>query len=260
MTTPMRSRLLASVVALLATAPPALDQSDIPRPEFPDPQFERTTWQSLNGSWQFAFDDADAGLDAHWYFAGHTFDRTITVPYCFESRLSGIGDTSFHRWVWYRREITLPDSWQTRRTLLHFGAVDYQAKVWVNGQLAGSHEGGNTPFSFDITPLLQSKTNSIVVRAFDPPEDNLIPRGKQFWEPKSKGIFYTRTSGIWQPVWLESTGAAYIDNLQIKPDPLGSVDFETVSAHAQEGDELRVSIFDGETGIASGTALPLDLM
>ncbi len=240
--------------ALLLAAALAAPAATTPRPEFPEPQFERTDWQSLNGDWQFAFDDTDAGIDAHWYAAGHSLDRTIAVPFCFESKLSGIADTGFHPWVWYRREITLPDSWKSRRTLLHFGAVDYQAMVWVNGQLAGSHEGGNTPFSFDITPLLQDGPNSIAVRAFDPPEDKLIPRGKQYWEPKSKSIFYTRTSGIWQSVWLESTGPAYLEHLQIKPDPLGWVNFDAISSRAKGGDELRVSIFDGAAGISSGAA------
>jgi len=168
----------------------------VPRPEFPEPQFERQDWLTLNGDWQFAFDDSDAGVDAHWFASDHTLPRTIAVPYCFESRLSGIGDTGFHPWVWYRREVTLPDTWRGRRTLLHFGAVDYQATIWVNGQLAGSHEGGNTPFVFDVTPILKPGANTITVRAWDPPTDKLIPRGKQYWEPKSKSIFYTRTSGI----------------------------------------------------------------
>ena len=226
--------------------------ADAPRPEFPNPQFERADWITLNGSWQFGFDDADAGVDAHWSAADHKLPRTITVPFCFESRMSGIGDTGFHPWVWYRREVSIPAAWSKKRTLLHFGAVDYQSMIWVNGHLAGSHEGGNTPFVFDITPLLQPGSNVITVRAFDPPQDKLIPRGKQFWEPKSKSIFYTRTSGIWQSVWLESTGGAYLERLHIKPDPLGSVSFDGILSHAKDGDELRVAILDGDREIARG--------
>ena len=240
------SLLFASLVPLAAA---------VPRPEFPEPQFERTDWTTLNGDWQFAFDDADAGIDAHWYAANHALGRSITIPFCFESKLSGIADTGFHPWAWYRREVTLPDSWKPRRTLLHFGAVDYQAMVWVNGQFAGTHEGGNTPFSFDITPLLiAGGSNVITVRAFDPPQDKLIPRGKQYWEAKSKGIFYTRTSGIWQSVWLEATGSAYFERLHIQPDPLGWVTFDSISARAKDGDQLRVSILDGESEISRGTA------
>src|SRR5437764_9895907 len=95
-----------------------------PRPEFPEPQFQRELWQNLNGPWEFEFDDANAGLDADWASGSHKFTRSITVPFCFESRAGGIGDTSFHPWVWYRRSIAIPDAWKGRRILLHFGAVD----------------------------------------------------------------------------------------------------------------------------------------
>src|SRR5579871_1366607 len=165
----------------------ALFAAAIPRSEYPQPQFERARWQSLNGPWEFEFDDANAGLDANWA-GGHPFSRNITVPYCFESKLSGIGDPAFHPWIWYRRSVTIPADWKGRRVLLHFGAVNYQALVWINGKLAGSHEGGNTPFTLDMTPLLAAGANSITVRAHFPPTDLHIPRGKQYWEPKSRSI------------------------------------------------------------------------
>ena len=145
--------------ALFLLACCGLYAAAIPRPEYPQPQFQRDRWLSLNGSWDFEFDDANAGLDADWASGSHKFSRNITVPYCFESRLSGIADTSFHPWVWYRRAVTLPAEWKGRRVLLHFGAVNYWSMVWVNGKLAGSHEGGNTPFTFDVTPLLQPGAN-----------------------------------------------------------------------------------------------------
>jgi beta-galactosidase/beta-glucuronidase len=251
----MRLRIAVPTLCLAASAWAFSADAAVPRPEFPEPQFERADWLTLNGNWQFAFDDADAGVDAHWYAADHALPKTIAVPYCFESRLSGIGDTGFHPWAWYRREVALPAAWSGRRTLLHFGAVDYQASVWVNGQLAGTHEGGNTPFVFDITPLLKPGSNAITVRAWDPPTDKLIPRGKQYWEPKSKSIFYTRTSGIWQSVWLEATGAAYLDHVRISPDPLGDVTFDGIFAHAQANDQMRVSVFSGETEVSRGTAV-----
>src|SRR5205823_3141738 len=108
-------------------------------------------WMKLNGRWEFAFDDGNRGLEENWAATARKFDRNIIVPFCFESTLSGIGDTSFHPWVWYRRAFTVPDAWKGRRVLLNFGAVDYKAMIWVNGQLAGSHTGGNTPFRLDIT-------------------------------------------------------------------------------------------------------------
>lgn len=208
---------------------------------------------TLNGQWQFAFDDDDLGLDNHWYANADQFDKQITVPYCFESKLSGINDTGFHPWAWYTRQITLPEGWQGSRVLLHFGAVDYQSMVWVNGQLAGSHEGGETPFQFDITPLLKPTGNTITVRAWDPPTDKLIPRGKQYWEAKSKSIFYTRTSGIWQSVWLEATGPVWLDSIRTHTDPLGDVKFDGIVAHAKTGDQLRVSIASDGAELSTAT-------
>jgi beta-galactosidase/beta-glucuronidase len=212
-----------------------LGAAEIPRAEYPQPQFEREQWVNLNGPWEFAFDDANRGLEENWAGGVKKFDRNITVPFCFESAMSGIGDTSFHPWVWYRRTITAPDGWKGRRLLLHFGAVDYRATVWVNGRLAGKHQGGNTPFQVDITPLMKAGANSLVVRAEDPPTDRYIPRGKQYWEPKSRGIFYTRTTGIWQPVWLEAAGDSYLDRVRITPSNDGGVRFEARVSRPGQG-------------------------
>src|SRR5437867_80845 len=211
-------------------------RGEMPRPEHPQPQFVRDTWLNLNGPWRFEFDDKNAGLTENWASSNRPFSRQITVPYCFESALSGIGDTSFHPWVWYRRSVTLPEAWKNRRVLLHFGAVDYRAMVWVNGHLAGQHQGGNTPFHLDITPLLKAGANALTVRAEDPPTDRYIPRGKQYWEPTSRGIFYTRTTGIWQTVWLEATGESYLQQVRITPANDGTVRFE--ARVAQPGQSL----------------------
>jgi beta-galactosidase/beta-glucuronidase len=114
--------------------------------------------------------------------------------------------------------------------------------VWVNGQLAGSHEGGNVPFRFDVTPLVKAGSNTVTVRAEDPPTDRSIPRGKQYWEPASRSIFYTRTSGIWQPVWPEAVGASCLDALRIVPTLDGAVRFEVEVARAQPDLDLRVAV------------------
>ena len=106
-----------------------------PRPEYPQPQFQRDEWLNLNGPWEFEFDDDNIGQKEHWAHGGTDFSRTITVPFCFESQKSGIGEPGFHPYVWYRRVFLLPDEWQGRGLLLHFGAVDYRATVWVNGKL-----------------------------------------------------------------------------------------------------------------------------
>ncbi len=244
----------ACVPALVLAASSALAQPAVPRPEFPQPQFERRDWQTLNGPWQFAFDDGDVGLRERWYEPGRSFDRTIVVPFAFESRLSGIGDTSFHPWVWYRRSVTIPDGWQGRRVLLKFGAVDYHATVWLNGQRLGEHEGGSTPFGFDVTDLLVPGANDLVVRAWDPPTDRFVPRGKQYWKEQSESIFYTRTTGIWQPVWLEAAGESYLDSVRITPSMDGAVRFDARLARPADGLTLHATVRFGETEVASGSA------
>jgi beta-galactosidase/beta-glucuronidase len=189
----------------------------LPRPEYPRPQLVRETWLNLNGTWRFAFDDENRGLHEKW-FAKLPSSREILVPFAFQSPLSGIGSNDFHDVVWYERAFALPESWSSQRVLLHFGAVDYRATVWVNGIFATSHEGGHTPFSTDITALIGAGENRIVVRVEDLSEDLHQPRGKQYWQRDSAAIFYTRTTGIWQTVWLEAVGQTYISNLSITPD------------------------------------------
>ncbi|MBM3737569.1 MAG: glycoside hydrolase family 2 [Acidobacteria bacterium] len=234
-------RILAATI-LAFTLPAA-----VPRPEYPEPRFQRVEWLNLNGEWQFEFDDNNAGMPA-------AFSRKITVPFAFETKLSGIGDTGFHPWIWYRRTVQIPPGWQGRRVLIHFGAVDYQSWVWINGQLAGSHEGGSTPFRFDITPLLKPGDNTVVVKAWDPPQDRFIPRGKQYWEPKSRGIFYTRTSGIWQPVWIEATGASYLSNVRVTTHNDGRVRFEARIERPSEGVELHATVTRNGATVAAGSA------
>ena len=227
----------------------------VPRPEFPEPQFQRDRWLNLNGSWEFEFDDANAGLDADWAAGGRKFSRNITVPFCFESPLSGIADPSFHPWIWYRRSVTPPPEWKGQRILLHFGAVNYWSMVWVNGKLAGRHEGGQTPFTLDVTPLLKSGANELTVRAHFPPTDRYIPRGKQYWEPKSKSIFYTRTSGIWQPVWMEPVGASFLEHVRITPEMNGTVNLEFALARPQPDLELTASARLGDQPAGSTKAV-----
>ena len=237
------------VVALSLTA-----QKNLPRAEYPRPQFQREAWLNLNGPWDFEFDDANVGLDQGWVSGSHKFGRTITVPFCFESRASGIGDRTFHPWIWYRRAVTIPADWKGKRVLLNFGAVDYRAQVWVNGQAAGSHEGGNVPFSFDVTPLLKTGDNVITVRAEDPPTDRSIPRGKQYWEVESRSIFYTRTSGIWQTVWLEAAGESYIESVRISPSLDGTVRFAARLARPRPDMELVATVRWKDQVMGTGSA------
>lgn len=228
---------------------------DAPRAEYPRPQFHRERWANLNGEWSFAFDDADAGLGERWQDTGiddlgqPPFDRHVVVPYCYQSALSGIGDTTLHDVVWYARGFDRPDAAPEQdRVHLHFGAVDYWATVWVNGILVARHEGGHTPFSADVTPALRDTGNVLVVRAEDPSQDLTIPRGKQYWKEETEGIFYTPTTGIWQTVWLEPVSAAHVRELRITPDvDRASVDVEVAVAGAYEDLSVRLTgSFDGK--------------
>jgi beta-galactosidase/beta-glucuronidase len=237
---------------LLCLSVMAAAAADIPRPEYPQPQFQRDTWLNLNGPWEFDFDDANAGIDQNWASGAKKFSRTIVVPFAFESQKSGIHDTSFHPYVWYRRALTVPADWQRKRVLLHFGAVDYQAQVWINGRRAGEHEGGHVPFCFDITPLLQPGQNWLTVRAEDQPTDRSMPRGKQYWEPKPRRAFYTRTTGIWQTVWMEATGDCYLESVHIITSNDGVVQFEAGVARPQAGLQFQATVLsDGQTAAVS---------
>jgi beta-galactosidase/beta-glucuronidase len=195
---------------------------------YPRPQLVRRDWHELDGSWGFAFDDADEG-QAHRWFAEPRFDRTIEVPFPFESAASGIHDTGYHPVVWYSRRFGADelsgagygaDADPPQRLHLRFGAVDYRARVWVDGSFVGEHEGGQTPFSFDITDVLDptATEHTVVVRAEDDALDAAQPRGKQDWRLEPHSIWYHRTSGIWQPVWLEATAATAVTLLHWTPD------------------------------------------
>jgi beta-galactosidase/beta-glucuronidase len=169
------------------------------------------------------------------------------VPFCFQSKLSGIGDTSFHDVVWYARTFDPPPRGAgNERLLLHFGAGDYRATVWINGTQVASHEGGHTPFSADVTHVLRRGENVVVVRAEDPSRDATIPRGKQYWKEESEGIFYTRTTGIWQTVWLEPVSERRINSLRLTPDvDAARVDVEVAIEGFEPGLGLRLTVTRG---------------
>lgn len=178
----------------------------IPRSEHPRPDFERDNWMCLNGEWDFSLDEKK-------------FDRTIIVPFAFETELSGIGDKEFHKMVWYRKTFKLPERMKAKRVILHFGAVDYACDLWVNGTYIREHKGGQTSFSADITEAVAADDENVIeLKVFDDYEDMEMPRGKQFWEQESRGIFYTRTTGIWQSVWIEAVEPLYLESCYITPE------------------------------------------
>ena len=191
-----------------------------PRPEYPRPQFVRDKWMNLNGTWQFVMDMDNTGRERKLFQTEqflHEFQREILVPFCPESRLSGIGYTDFIPAVWYRRTMELQEEYLTGRTLLHFGAVNFHAVVWVNGQQAGEHRGGYAPFSLDVTKLVHPGDNELIVYAENNVRSRMQPCGKQAISRESQGTSYTRTTGIWQTVWLEFLPDDYICSAKITP-------------------------------------------
>lgn len=191
---------------------------NIPRPEHPNPQFMRSAWVNLNGEWGFLIDNSKSGKERNYYKKDKRFDRKITVPFCPESILSGIGNKDFMNAVWYQREFTVPERYKGMKVFLHFGAVDYKAEVYINGEKAGTHTGGYISFKFDITDKITDGINLITVYAEDDTRNPMQPRGKQSEEYYSHGCDYTRTTGIWQTVWLEFVPESYIENIRIFPN------------------------------------------
>ena len=216
-------------------------------PEYPRPIMERHEWKNLNGSWNYAI--TKKGEAAPGNYQGE-----ILVPFAVESSLSGVGKRiNEHQELWYQRTFDVPSSWKGKQILLHFGAVDWKADVWVNDVKVGEHTGGFTPFYFDITSALNKGNNQLVVKVWDPADRGEQPRGKQVERPE--GIWYTPVTGIWQTVWLEPVAAQHIDHLKTTPD----IDKKTVKVEVTTNvcspDKVEVKVFDGKNLVAKGAAL-----
>ncbi len=212
--------VLLLLVFLTATAANSAGQAQkqIPRPEHPKPQFHRDTWLNLNGEWNFGFDLGFSGAEKDWPKDGTRLDKIIIVPFCPESKLSGIGYTNFMNEVCYHRKFTVPKQWAGKRVFLHFGAVDYDCRAWVNGTGVGRHYGGSSSFCFEITNALRKGENDLFVCALDDVRSDVQPAGKQSRRLESHGVVYTRTTGIWQTVWLEARPQSFIESVRIVPD------------------------------------------
>ncbi|MYD61160.1 MAG: beta-glucuronidase [Gemmatimonadetes bacterium] len=225
-----------------------------PRPEHPRPQFQRNTWLNLNGTYNFAIDVGQSGEAKGWPQNPAELDRAITVPFCPESSLSGIQNTDFMPSVWYHRTLDIPDEWTDKRVLLHFGAVDYHCKAWVNGRLIGQHYGGSSSFTFDITDALTSGANHLVVCANDDTRSGDQPSGKQCPDLYSRGCHYTRVTGIWQTVWLEAVPESRIETVRIVPD-LDSSRFVLTPTfkNAHRGHSFRAVLLNGKEEVAVST-------
>ena len=224
-------------------------------PEYPRPIMERAEWQNLNGLWNYSI--LPVGQQEPT-----TFDGEILVPFAVESSLSGVQKMlGKENELWYQREFTIPSDWKDK-ILLHFGAVDWKADVWVNDVKVGQHTGGYTPFSFDITAALNSSgSNKLVVKVWDPTNDGFQPRGKQVKNPE--GIWYTPVSGIWQTVWIEPVPEKYIENIKTTPDiDKGVLEVEAIVNTIDPSSKVVVKVKDGNRVVATGQSinnLPIEI-
>jgi len=238
----------------------------VPRNEYPRPQLERAEWLNLNGEWEYTFDFSRSG-DARGLNDARSFDGRIVVPFCPESRLSNVAFTDFIEMMWYRRTVAIPAAWDGRTILLHFGGVDYECIVYLDGVEAGRHIGGASPFTLDITRLVRpGAEHNLVVRVEDHTRDGLQPLGKQCTKFASCRCSYTRTTGIWQTVWMEAVDPCALKQCRIVPDyDNGSFTFFPEFHRLKRGLAFAVSILDGGVEVASrvvkagGGALTLEL-
>ncbi|PRY97337.1 glycoside hydrolase family 2 protein [Marinilabilia salmonicolor] len=225
-------------------------------PEYPRPIMERSEWQNLNGLWEYAIEPVKNSQP-------YSFDGQILVPFAIESSLSGVQKrVGSENVIWYKRLFEVPTNWTEKKVLLHFGAVDWKTDIWVNDIKVGTHEGGYTPFSFDIAPFLsEDGDQELVVRVWDPTDKGPQPRGKQVSNPE--GIWYTPVSGIWQTVWLEPVAKTYISSIRTTPDiDMNCVSIETDVFGNKYGDVVSVTVkADGEivTVASASVTHPLEL-
>ncbi|RUQ98216.1 glycoside hydrolase family 2 protein [Labedella endophytica] len=224
----------------------------VPRPEYPRPQFRRERWMTLNGEWEFEIDRSDSGRERG--LLDRPLSERITVPFAPESELSGIHDIDFMTAVWYRRAVDIPDEWAGERVLLHFGAVDHDTTVWVDGTEVGRHRGGFSSFTFDITSRVTAgESAEIVVRARDP-RSGPQARGKQSTVYANAVTEYTRTTGIWQTVWLEPVPPVALGRPRITPNvAASSFLFELPLSANRPGTRIRVAVSDADGEVARGS-------
>ena len=239
----------------LGTAFCTANAVDIPRPEYPRPQFERTDWVNLNGQWTFEMDFGSSGEQRGWTNT-KGLSKKITVPFCPESELSGIGYTDFIPCVWYQRNINIPAEWNRKKILLHFGAADYETKVYVDGKMVGEHKGAGSSFNFDITSYVKAgQQANLVVRVYDNLRGGMQPGGKQCTALYSAGCSYTRVTGIWQTVWMEAVNEQALKNVFAIPD----IDQQQLVVRPEfynEGNNntLTVEVKDGKKTVAKRTS------
>ena len=227
----------------------------IPRPEYPTPQFARSSWINLNGEWQFERDKSVSGRQ-RGLITAEKLSEKINVPFCMESRLSGIGDVDFCNCVWSKKAIDISPEWLDggKRVILHIGACDYRTEVFVNGESVGSHIGGFVSFSFDITDYVSAGKNLITICADDDVRSHNQPGGKQSYRYASAGCSYTRTTGIWQTVWLENIPCEYIENVKYYTDINSATLTVVAKVNGADGKTLSAEAFFGGKAVGADSA------
>ncbi len=222
-----------------------------PRPEYPRPQFERSEWINLNGEWSYAFDFSKSGMERDLPNSPGFKDKII-VPFCPESKLSGVGYTDFIEAMWYQRKFEIPERWNGKRVVLHFGGVDYQSDLYIDGKLVGSHFGGTSSFNYDITKyIVFGKNHNLVLAVKDDVRSREQPGGKQCFSLKSAGCSYTRTTGIWQTVWMEAVAKNGLKDCFVLPDLDNSkFVFQPAYFGLERGMKLSVKVLEGTKVVA----------
>ena len=252
----MSMKKLVYAAAALCLAFPAVagTPDSMPRPEYPRPQFVREDWVNLNGTWSYEFDFSRSGMDRR-LFESDGFEGSITVPFAPQSELSGVGFKDFIPEMWYHRTLSVPDGWAGKRIILHFGAVDYIASIYIDGKIAGRHWGGSSSFDVDITRLVNpGQEHDLVVRVEDDERSGQYAKGKQCGRYDTFGCEYTRTTGIWQTVWMEPVPMTGLKDAYIVPDLDQSRFMVEPSYYGLEaGQQLRVKILDGDKVVSQKT-------
>ncbi len=244
--------LLVPVLAFLAGTMSA--NADVPRPEYPRPDFERADWVNLNGTWSYTLDQSLSGLEKN-YPNSNGFDGKITVPFCPESSLSGVGHKDFINGIWYQRDVEVPSAWTGKEIILHFGAIYYNAEVYVNGRLVALHRGGSAPVDVNITPYVTPGQNAnVVVYATSNLRSELQGAGKQSLKDASNGCNYTRTTGIWQTVWLEAVAPGSLKDARVTTDlAQKQIVVSPVFYPGAEEHTLKVALKDGDRIVAKAS-------
>ena len=243
-----------TAAALFMAFPAMSSAADTPRPEYPRPQFVREDWVNLNGTWSYEFDFSRSGMDRR-LFESKGFESRITVPFAPQSELSGVGYKDFIPEMWYHRTLAVPQDWAGKKIILHFGAVDYIASVYIDGKIAGRHWGGSSSFSIDITRMVvPGQEHNLVVRVEDDERSGQYAKGKQCGRFASFGCEYTRTTGIWQTVWMEPVSKNGLKDVYIVPD-LDQSRFVVEPSYygLAAGQQLRVTVKDGGKVVSSKT-------